>query len=626
MSLITLDWETYYADGFGFKNLTTEEYIRDKQFEEIGVGIKVDDSPAYWISGSHDELKKHLEELTDWSDAALLCHNTLFDGAILGWRFGIYPAFYLDTLCMARALHGVDAGGSLGALAERYEIGAKGDEVIKALGKRRADFTPAQLSAYGDYCKNDCELTYKLFHLMAAQFPGDEVKLIDMTLRMFINPVFQVDDALLVQRLEDLKKEKNDLLATLKKDLECEDEEAVRKKLASNKQFAALLEGLNPPVIPPTKISPVTGKETFALAKNDEGFIALSEHENPLVQQLCAVRLGTKSTLEESRITRFIDTGKRNRGLLPIPLKYYGAHTGRWSGSDKVNFQNLPSRDKKKKTLKNAVLPPDGFVVINCDSSQIEARVLAWLAGQDDVVEQFASGDDVYSIFASKVYNRTITKKDESERFVGKTCVLGLGYGTGWKKLQHTLATSKPISVQLPDEECQAIVNLYREVNDNIISLWKECDDALGELANWDEKSDPFYLGQHQVLQVTQEGISLPNGLFIRYPKLRFDTEGEKSQYKYKSRKGEISIWGGAVVENVVQALARIVVGEQMLAINERYRVVLTVHDAAVVVVPEVEREVAQKFIEEKMSTPPVWAPTLPVACESKWGHSYGEC
>jgi DNA polymerase len=626
MSLITLDWETYYAEGFGFKNLTTEEYIRDKQFEEIGVGIKIDDAPAYWISGSHEELKKHLTDLTDWSDSALLCHNTLFDGAILGWRFGIYPAFYLDTLCMARALHGVDAGGSLGALAERYQIGVKGDEVVKALGKRRADFTPAQLSAYGDYCKNDVELTYKLFHLMAEQFPGDEVKLIDMTLRMFLDPVFQVDDALLVQRLEDLKAEKNALLATLKKDLECEDEEAVRKKLASNKQFAAILEGLKPPITPPKKISPVTGKETFALAKNDEGFIALTQHENPLVQQLCAVRLGTKSTLEESRITRFIEIGKRNRGLLPIPLKYYGAHTGRWSGSDKVNFQNLPSRDKKKKTLKNAVLPPDGHVVINCDSSQIEARVLAWLAGQGDVVQQFASGEDVYSIFASKVYSRTITKKDESERFVGKTCVLGLGYGTGWKKLQHTLATSKPISVHLPDDECQAIVNLYREVNDNIISLWKECDDALGELANWDAKSKPFYLGQHKVLQVAQEGIVLPNGLMIRYPKLRFDTEGEKSQFKYKSRKGEIGIWGGAVVENVVQALARIVVGEQMLAINERYRVVLTVHDAAVVVVPEAEREVAQKFIEEKMSTPPAWASTLPVACEAKWGHSYGEC
>jgi len=625
MSLVTLDWETYYATGFGFKNLTTEEYIRDKQFEEIGVGIKIDDAPAYWFSGSHEEIKKHLTELTDWTDSALLCHNTLFDGAILGWRFGIRPAFYLDTLCMARALHGVDAGGSLGALAERYKIGVKGEEVNNALGKRRADFTDAELARYGEYCKNDVELTYKLFHMMAPAFPGDEIKLIDMTLRMFLDPVFQVDDALLVQRLEDLKQEKNDLLATLKKDLECEDEEAVRKKLASNKQFAAILEGLDPPVTPPTKISPVTGKTTFALAKNDEGFIALSEHEDPLVQQLCAVRLGTKSTLEESRITRFIDIGKRNRGLLPIPLKYYGAHTGRWSGSDKVNFQNLPSRDKKKKTLKNAVLPPDGCVVINCDSSQIEARVLAWLAGQEDVVKQFAAGEDVYSIFASKVYNRTITKADPIERFVGKTCVLGLGYGTGWKKLQHTLKTQPP-GATIDDEECQAIVNLYRDVNDDIIALWKESDNALTELANWDERSKPFYLGKHDVLRITANGIELPNGLMIRYPNLRFDTEGEKSQYKYKSRKGEIGIWGGAVVENVVQALARIVVGEQMLAINERYRVALTVHDAAVIVVPETEREEAMAFITEKMSIAPAWATGLPVACEAKWGHSYGEC
>jgi DNA polymerase len=626
MSLITLDWETYYATGFGFKNLTTEEYIRDKQFEEIGVGIKIDDAPAYWFSGSHEEINKHLTELTDWSESALLCHNTLFDGAILGWRFGIHPAFYLDTLCMARALHGVDAGGSLGALAERYKIGVKGDEVNNALGKRRADFTPVELARYGEYCKNDVELTYKLFHLMAPNYPGDEIKLIDMTLRMFLDPVFSVDDALLVQRLEDLKIEKNDLLATLKIALECDDEEAVRKKLASNKQFAAILQSLDPPVVPPTKISPVTGKETFALAKNDEGFISLSEHDNPLVQQLCAVRLGTKSTLEESRITRFIDIGKRNRGLLPIPLKYYGAHTGRWSGSDKVNFQNLPSRDKKKKTLKNAVLPPEGYVVINCDSSQIEARVLAWLAGQDDVVRQFASGDDVYSIFASKVYNRTITKKDESERFVGKTCILGLGYGTGWKKLQHTLATAKPKSVYIPDEECQSIVKLYRDINDNIISLWKESDNTLMEIANWDAKSEPFYLGLHKCLRVTGDGIELPNGLMIRYPNLRFDTSEDKSQYKYKSRRGEISIWGGAVVENVVQALARIVVGEQMLAINDKYRVALTVHDAAVIVVPEAEREEAVAFIIEKMSIAPKWAKGLPVACEAKWGHSYGEC
>ncbi len=622
MSLITLDFESYYTDKCGFKTQTTEEYIRDKKFQVIGVGVKVDDGKSVWVTSS---IKEYLSKF-DWNNCALLCHNTLFDGAILAWRYGIVPAMYLDTLSMARALNGIEVGGSLKALAEKYNLGVKGDEVVAAKDKRQEDFTPQELAHYGEYCKNDVNLTHKLFHVIAPQFPADEVRLIDMTLRMFITPVFEVDDALLVERLEELKIEKNDLLATLKEKLECEDEEAVRKKLASNKQFAAILEGLDPPIQPPRKISPVTGRRTLALAKNDEGFIALLEHDDPFIQQLCAVRLGTKSTLEESRIARFVGIGKRNKGKLPIPLKYYGAHTGRWSGSDKVNFQNLPSRDKKKKTLKNAVLPPDGYVVINCDSSQIEARVLAWLAGQDDVVEQFAKGDDVYSVFASKVYNRTITKKDTEQRFVGKTCILGLGYGTGWKKLQHTLATAQPINVHLPDEECQQIVKLYRDVNSDIITLWKESDNALMKLANWDVKSKPFYLGLHNALRVVKEGIELPNGLLIRYPELFLDTQEVNSQYKYKSRKGEISIWGGAVVENVVQALARIIVAEQMLVINEKYRVALTVHDAAVIVVLEKEKDEAIEFIVQAMSTPPTWGPTLPVACEAKWGHSYGEC
>lgn len=619
MSLITIDFETYYTDKVGFKSLTTEEYIRHPEFEVIGVGVKIDDQECIWRT---HQIKEFLQKI-DWKDSAVLCHNTLFDGAILKWIYGVKPAFFLDTLCMARALHGVDAGGSLKALAERYNIGAKGEEVLAAKGKRQADFTAEDLARYGEYCKNDVELTHKLFHIMAPNFPGDEIKLIDMTLRMFIDPVLEVDNALLVDRLEELKREKHELLAELKGSLECEDEEAVRKKLASNKQFAALLEGKG--IAVPRKVSPTTGKETYALAKNDEGFIELTEHEDPFIQQLCAVRLGTKSTIEESRLTRFIEVGKRNRGKLPIPLKYYGAHTGRWSGTDKVNFQNLPSRDKKKKTLKNAILPPDGYIVINSDSSQIEARVLAWLAGQDDVVKQFDKGEDVYSIFASKIYGREISKKDPVERFVGKTCILGLGYGTGWRKLQHTLKTSPP-GATLPDEECQQIVNLYRETNDKIISLWRECDDALRSIWESDGKADSFYLGQHQALIVKGDGIELPNGLMIHYPGLRYDTSGDKSQFKYKSRRGEISLWGGSVVENVVQGLARIVVGEQMLAINERYPVVLTVHDAAVVVVPENEREDALKFVEEKMSARPTWAPTLPVACEAKWGHSYGEC
>jgi DNA polymerase len=616
MSLITLDFETYYSKDYSLSKLTTEEYIRDKRFEVIGVAFKVNANPTEWVTGTHHDIQKRLKEL-DWENSALLCHNTLFDGAILSWIFGIEAGLYMDTLCMARAIHGVDAGGSLAALVKRYNLGEKGTEVIDALGKKREDFDSADLDRYGGYCRNDVDLTYSLFYVLAKEFPRSELELIDMTLQMFIKPTLKIDDGLLMDRQEEIKTEKSELLRGLMSVLKAENEEEVRKKLCSNKQFAQVLESFG--IKPPTKTSPTTGKETFAFAKNDEGFIELTQHEDPVVQQLCAVRLGTKSTLEESRIERFIRIRGRNRGRLPIPLKYYGAHTGRWSGMDSVNLQNLPSRDKKKKALKNSVVAPEGSVVINCDSSQIEARVLAWLAGQTSVVEQFRKGEDVYSIFASKIYDRPISKKDPVERFVGKTCILGLGYGTGALKLKHTLKTQPP-GADITEEEAKRIVSVYRNENDKIPELWSECDRALNDMMKGVERS--YALGQGGALWVTPDGIELPNTLKIRYANLRL----EDGKMVYDSRKGPVNIWGGGMVENVVQALARIIVGEQMLKIREKYRPVLTVHDAAVIVAPKGDVEEALEFITKIMSTAPEWCADLPVACEAKWGESYGEC
>ena len=628
--LITVDFESFYSKEVGFKKMTTEEYVNHPEFEVIGVAVKVDDGETRWFSGSMEETGRFLSQF-NWKDAVLLCHNTLFDGCIMKWRFGITPYLYADTLSMARALHGVDAGGSLKALAERYKIGEKGTEVEQVMGMRRLDFTPEGLARYGQYCVNDVDLTYKLFSMMAGNFSEDELDLIDMTLRMFINPRLYVDTEMLEARLVEMREERETLLNSLADRLGCTDAEnpaeAVRKKLSSNKQFAALLKEFG--VEPPTKISPTTGKIAFALAKNDEGFIELLEHEDEFIQQLCAVRLGTKSTIEETRIERFIEIGKRNKGRLPIPLKYYGAHTGRWAGVDKVNFQNLPSRDKKKKALKNAVMAPEGYVVINCDSSQIEARVLAWLAGQCDLVEAFANKRDVYCEFASKVYDREITKANPVERFVGKTCILGLGYGTGAKKLRHTLKTQPP-GADLEEDRCKDIVDLYRFTNDKIVALWHECERALNHLMDWplddrDEMIRPYTLGKVEAVKVTPYGFRLPNGLYIRYPNLRM----EEGKYVYDSRKGPVHLWGGAIVENIVQALARIVVGKQMIEmtrLSETYRPVLTVHDAAVCVVPEDMVETALSDIVRIMSTPPDWAKGLPVACEAKFARRYGEC
>ena len=613
MPLVTVDFETFYSSHIGFKKQTTEEYINDPLFQVIGVGIKVDDGVTTWHAG--EDAGKALRAI-DWASSAVICHNTLFDGAILTWRYGIKPAYLFDTLSMARAVHGVEAGGSLAALAERYALGEKGTEVVNAFGKRLEDFSPEDLAKYGEYCINDVELTYKLFHKLVAGFPESELDLIDMTLRMFTEPQLQLDDALMVDRLEAIQQEKHDLLTQLTDELGT-NEEGVRKILASNPKFAEVLRTFH--VKPPMKISSTTGKETYAFAKTDEEFIALQDHEDPFVRQLCAVRLGTKSTIEESRIERFINVGKRNKGSLPVPLKYYGAHTGRWSGMDAVNLQNLPSRDKAKKALKNAIIAPLDSVVINCDSSQIEARVLAWLSGQDDVVDQFARGEDVYSIFASKVYGFEVSKEFPTERFVGKTCVLGLGYGTGAAKLRHTLATQPP-GADIELEESERIVRLYRDSNYRIVDLWGECNQTLRDLCAGVGK--PYYLGKHKCVIVCDEGLKLPNGMYIRYKNLRADGRG----HVYSSRKGPVNIWGGTMVENVVQALARIIVGEQMRWISKQYRVALTVHDAAVLVVPETELDSAKEYVELCMSTPPAWAQELPVACELKFSESYGRC
>jgi len=286
MQLVTLDFETYYDVGFSLSGLTTEEYIRDARFQVIGVAIKIDEAETYWVTGSHEVIQDSLNKI-DWKNSALLCHNTQFDGAILAFRFGIIPGLYLDTLSMARATNGVEVGGSLGYLVEHYDLGVKGTEVVQAKGKRLEDFSPTELSAYAGYCVNDVNLTYKLFGVLAPKFPQSEIDLIDLTLRMYTQPLLEVDDALLQDRLIEVQAEKSELLQGLMVKLECETEECVRAKLASNKQFAEILQELG--VIVPTKISPATGKETYALAKGDQGFLDLCEHEDPFIQQLCTL-------------------------------------------------------------------------------------------------------------------------------------------------------------------------------------------------------------------------------------------------------------------------------------------------------------------------------------------------
>jgi len=609
MDLITVDFETYYDKDFSLRKVTTEAYIRDPQFEVIGVGVKVNDGQTEWASGTHEQIKRYLHNF-DWADSMLLCHNTMFDGAILAWIFDVRPRVLADTLCIARALHGVEVGGSLHALTQRYNLGTKGTEVLDAKGKRRLDFTPEELGRYGDYCVNDVELTYKLFMKMAKGFPKQEMRIIDMTLRMFTEPMLDLDIGLLRQHLEDTQQIKEELLTS---------SGVTREDLMSNNKFAELLVSMN--VDPPMKTSPTTGKETYAFAKNDEAFKALQEHDDTRVQALVTARLGTKSTLEESRTERFIGIAKR--GLIPIPVRYYAAHTGRWGGDDKINIQNLPSRGVNGKKLKSSIIAPVGYTLVDCDSSQIEARVLAWVAGQDDLVEAFANKEDVYIKMASKIYNVKEEDVTKEQRFVGKSTILGAGYGMGAVRFAEQL---KSFGTTIDVEEARRIIQIYRDANWKISQFWRNCQNMLVDMSREETKSFGALGIVKSVETATGYGIKLPSGLVMRYDDLQYE-QGERGlEFSYKTRRGRTRIYGGKVTENVCQAIARCIMGEQMLAIAKRYKPVLTVHDSVVCCVPDDELDEARQYIEECMSTTPSWAEGMPITCESGIGKSYGDC
>ena len=611
MDLITLDFETYYDRDFSLSKLTTEEYVRDPRFEVVGVGVKVNNGNTEWASGTHDEIADYFTEF-DWANSMVLAHNTMFDGAILSWLFDIKPKVWLDTLCMARALHGVENSGSLKALAVQYGIGEKGTEIVNGLGKRRLDFSDAELDRYGDYCINDVELTYKLFTTMSSSFPKTELEIIDATLRMFIHPVLTLDLCLLEQHLENTRDAKDKLLEDA-----CV---ADKKELMSNDKFADLLRQQG--VEPPTKISPTTGKTTYAFAKTDEAFKKLQDHSDVMIQSLVAARLGNKSTLEETRTQRFIDIAKR--GLLPVPVKYYAAHTGRWGGDDKINLQNLPSRGPNGKTLKRAILAPEDHVLVDCDSSQIEARVLAWLSGQTDLVEAFANEEDVYVKMASRIYDVSEDEVTKDQRFVGKTTILGAGYGMGAVKFQAQL---KNFGFEMPIEEARRVIGIYRDSNWKISHLWREAQNMIHQLAN----GQSMRIGEPKLIHSVGDmsAVALPSGLHMRYEDLRGE-QGEKGiEYSYKTRRGRTRIYGGKCIENVCQAIARCIIGEQMLNIrksNPQWLPVLTVHDSVVVCVPRVDVEEATRYIEECMRARPAWAKDLPLNCESGVGPSYGDC
>lgn len=605
MDMITLDFESFYSADFTLSKLTTEEYVRDSRFETILCGFKVNDRPAYWVDAP--DVMKELHRV-DVTNNAVLAHHAHFDGLILSHVYGMTPKRWLDTLSMARAVFGGKGGLSLAKLAERLGLGKKGSEVLDAKGMHRRDFSESALRRYGNYCINDCELEHAVFMRLLPFFTRTELEIIDMVIRMFTEPMLRLNRPMLETYLDDIRVDKT--AALLRANIQLAD-------VMSNDKFAAALEYLG--VMPPTKISPTTGKETWAFAKTDPQMEALAEHPDELVQALVAARLKNKTTIAESRTLRMI--GMSSRGAAPVYLKYSGAdQTHRLSGGDKMNWQNFG----RGSVIRDAIEAPDGQVCVVGDSANIESRVLDWLAMQEDAIEVYRKADnktgpDVYCATAGKIYGRVITKEnDPAERQMGKVAKLGLGYGMGSAKFIQAVRVMAKMKITAA--ESQLIVDAYRNAHPAVTRLWKRCENALQYiLAGQEVAVDP-----RGVITTCAEGLRLPNGLLIKYPDLKKGDTYEEGWTYWNGRSRE-KIYGGKMVENCVQALARIVVVDQTLNINEYLPVAMSVHDEAVGITDEDDGKDALGFVLEEMRRPPEWGLDLPLNSDGGFHLSYGK-
>lgn len=666
--LVSLDFETYYDDEYTLTKLSTSEYVRDPRFEALMVGIKIGRRPRKVVPGN--KVKAELAKI-DWKSHSLLCHNTQFDGFILSHHYKIVPKRYYCSLSMARALHSNDIGAGLDEVSLFY--GGKGKIAGGVEGMKGIRFAElwkdkARYTRSAEYCGNDVDEMLRIFEQMVMKMPVKEMDLIHLTTRMFCDPVLKVDLPRVQKELDREIAAREKLLLELIDEADYSDEEVkkllktkaeraltgrerqmlfVKRVVGSSERFANLLraEGIEPPV----KISKAwiakdaedrteEGKWSYAFAKDDLDFINLPDDVEQLgkglrlnrvndikklalrqarVRALVDARLAVKSTTNITRAERFLKAGA-NGWCLPVGYAYYRAHTGRWGGNNKMNMQNLTRGGE----LRLSILAPNGHHVCVADSGQIEARVNAWLWGQDDLLEAFREADnggalDAYCRFASEVYRRPISKADKTERFVGKVCVLGLGYQMGAAKLQMTLAKGAlggpPIFMS--EDECKAIVSLYRRKNHRIARGWDICNGIIEDMA-------AGRAGSHGPLVWEKDTIWLPNGMALKYPDLK-QKMGEKGwpEWTYQAKDMRKKIYGGLLCENIVQALARIIVGYQMLDIDKFARAVMTTHDEVVTIARKASAPGVVNKMIKVMRTPLDWCMSLPLNAEG--GHDF---
>ena len=600
MDLITLDFETYYDTKISLRKLNTMEYVKHDMFKVQGVGIKINEDETYWYGA--DETTEALENI-NWSNAALLCHNTMFDGYILTHHYNLTPKYYFDTRAMSSGVWPGQSASLKDVAIRLYPFNnsmRKGEDLIKTKGVY--DLPPDIEKTLGIYCIQDVDLTYQVYKDLLPSYPQSELDLINLICKMFCEPKLLIDR----HRLEAYHKQEH-----LNAEKTIDDSGIDRKVLSSNQQFAEHIYSMG--LVPPTKVSPTTGKDIPALGKNDAGFTQMA-NMYPQFKHVWDARLAVKSRLSETRSKRLLDSANDD-DTLPVPLRYYAAHTGRFGGTEKLNLQNMP----RKSEIRKCLIAPHGHFVYVADLSQIEARMLAWLAGEDALLQQFRDGVDVYKAFASIIYDKPISKINEQERFVGKVAILGLGYGMGYKKFAMTLrAGAMGPAIDFSDAQAKEVVDAYRTTYPNIKFLWSRLENLVKMSMHKDNYGHT--LGP---LTVARHSLTLPNGMALKYHGLHATADG----LAYKSRGKPQYTYGGRITENAIQALARIIITDSMLRLAKQKdeHIVLQVHDEIIIIATNTDPHATMERIIKDMCIAPSWCLDLPLAAEGGFDTSYSK-
>ena len=659
-TILTLDFETYFSKDYTLKKLSAIEYVCDPRFEVTGLGMqrlehKADQASQFFEPEEVEEILNSIAKNDrGLSQYTVVCQNSKFDCLILKEHFRIVPKYTIDLIDLER-MWDSRTKHSLEAMAKRWGSPTVKGDTNQFKGYRWNDMSPEMRKDLADYCKNDVDIETYLLQKLLPLIPNPEIELplATQTLQLFLNPQIKIDIAL----GEKLKRGMR--LEVLKPRLELRKlgVPASKTSISKNKKFVELLNSYTDVPMKPGKNGLIP-----ALAKDDEGLRDLLVHPKPEVRLLAEARQKLKSwPLHIARVESLINQAKARGGLIGAPLNFHAAHTGRWGGTEKINLQNLAGEGRGGaaphqliQQIRKMLVAPPGYVFGMLDYAQIQARIVAWLAGQHDLVQDFADGVDIYSNFMRETFGWYVRKPADDDpppvarllrirRGFGKDTILGRIFGLGTGTAFDRAKANKDIRPMIDSGECSwdffdKLTKTFRKKYSKIPEFWSSIEKAWRFVTKFTsetydyfvERSDLKYCGQpihcrtsfEPLLKFHHEDgatfITLPSGRFLRYPQAKVRQDG-KLGYRWRS-----NIWGGFLTENLAQAIEVDIVGEALLRLEKvGANVVLHTHDDITFLFEKDRAEEDMKKMSRIMSIIPDWAHGLPIAVEGKLCERY---